>query len=95
MITDIKQINNLLKSKILFAFDFDGVIADSDKVKRDEIDTRNSAEQLIYQSEKQLKDLDEQLSEDNKKTIWQNRILSHAVGLSGRCVGVRNAAGNH
>lgn len=33
MITDIKKINNLLKSKILFAFDFDGVIADSVEVK--------------------------------------------------------------
>ena len=43
--------------------------AESDKAKRDEIDTRNSAEQLVYQTETQLKDLDETLSNDHKKTI--------------------------
>ena len=30
--------------------------AESDKAKRDEIDTRNSAEQLVYQTETQLKE---------------------------------------
>ncbi len=43
--------------------------AESDKTKRDEIDARNSAEQLVYQTETQLKDLDEKLSNDQKETI--------------------------
>ena len=43
--------------------------AESDKTKRDEIDTRNSAEQLIYQTETQLKDLDDKLTDEHKKTI--------------------------
>ena len=43
--------------------------AESDKTKRDEIDTRNTAEQTIYQTETQLKDLDDKLSDDDKKNL--------------------------
>ena len=43
--------------------------AESDKTKRDEIDSRNSAEQLVYQTETQLKDLDKKLSDDQKQKI--------------------------
>ena len=40
-----------------------------DKVKKEEIDTKNQAEQLVFQTEKQIKDLDEKLSEDDKKDL--------------------------
>ena len=43
--------------------------AESDKTKRDEIDTRNNAEQAVYQTESQLKELDDKLSDEQKKSL--------------------------
>ena len=43
--------------------------AETDKTRRDEIDTRNNAEQAVYQTENQLKELDDKLSEEQKKTL--------------------------
>tara|TARA_B100002052_G_scaffold128943_1_gene118329 strand:- start:6682 stop:8580 length:1899 start_codon:yes stop_codon:yes gene_type:complete len=43
--------------------------AETDKTRRDEIDTRNNAEQAVYQTENQLKELDDKLSEDQKKIL--------------------------
>ena len=40
-----------------------------DKAKKEEIDTKNQAEQLVFQTEKQMKDLDDKLSEDDKKDL--------------------------
>ena len=37
-----------------------------DKEKKEQIDTKNQAEQLIYQTEKQMKDLDDKLTDDDK-----------------------------
>ena len=39
------------------------------KPKKEEIDTKNQSEQLIFQTEKQMKDLDDKLSEDDKKDL--------------------------
>ena len=43
--------------------------AESDKAKRDEIDTRNTAEQTVYQTESQLKELDDKISDEQKKSL--------------------------
>ena len=43
--------------------------AEEDKKKKDEVDTHNSAEQLIYQTEKQLDELKDKVSENEKKQI--------------------------
>ena len=40
-----------------------------DKAKKEEIDTKNQAEQLVFQTEKQMKDLDEKLSEEDKNEL--------------------------
>jgi molecular chaperone DnaK len=40
-----------------------------DKAKKEEIDTKNQAEQLVFQTEKQMKDLDDKLSENDKKDL--------------------------
>ena len=40
-----------------------------DKEKKDQIDTKNQAEQLIYQTEKQMKELDDKLTDDDKKDL--------------------------
>lgn len=40
-----------------------------DQEKRETVETHNQAEQLSYQTEKQLKDLGDKISDDDKKTI--------------------------
>jgi len=40
-----------------------------DKEKRDQIDTKNQAEHLIYEKEKQMKELDDKLTDDDKKDL--------------------------
>jgi molecular chaperone DnaK len=40
-----------------------------DKTKREEIDVHNQAEQLIYQTEKNVKEFDEKLDKSDKKSI--------------------------
>jgi molecular chaperone DnaK len=43
--------------------------AEEDKAERDKIETRNKADSMIYQTEKQLKEHGEKLSEDVKKPV--------------------------
>ena len=43
--------------------------AETDKKERDKVDKLNTADGLIFQTEKQLKEFGEKLSEENKKTI--------------------------
>ena len=43
--------------------------AEEDKKKKEEVEVRNQAETLIYETEKNLKDLGDKLSEDEKTTI--------------------------
>jgi molecular chaperone DnaK len=45
--------------------------ADADKLKRDQIDLKNQAELLCYQSEKQLKELDGKISEQKTKEVQE------------------------
>ena len=45
--------------------------ADEDKKKKEEVEVRNQAETLIYETEKNLKDLNDKLSEDEKATITE------------------------
>ena len=40
-----------------------------DKEKRDEVDVKNQADQLTYQTEKNLKEFEEKLSDDDKKRL--------------------------
>ena len=43
--------------------------AETDKKERDKVDKLNTADGLIFQTEKQLKEFGEKLSDENKKTI--------------------------
>lgn len=43
--------------------------ADEDKKKKEEVEVRNQAETLIYETDKNLKDLNDKLSDDEKATI--------------------------
>jgi len=43
--------------------------AEEDKMRKEEIEVKNNAEQLVYQTEKSLTDLGEKVSEEDKKDI--------------------------
>ncbi len=43
--------------------------ASDDKKKREEVDTRNSADQLVYQTEKNIKDYGDKLDQDTKNKV--------------------------
>jgi molecular chaperone DnaK len=49
--------------------------ADEDKKRRDEIDLRNSADQVVYQSEKTITDLGDKISDDDKKAVREKADL--------------------
>ena len=54
-----------------------------DNVKKEEIETKNQGEQLVYQTEKQMKDLDDKLSEDDKKDLNEALDKLKAANTSG------------
>lgn len=56
-----------IKQKVKEAEQF----AEEDKKKKEEIETRNRAETLVYETEKSLKDIEGSLSEDEKSRINQ------------------------
>jgi molecular chaperone DnaK len=57
--------------------------AEQDKKKREEIETRNNADSMIYQSEKMLKDLGDKVSKDNKERI-EKAVKELRDALSGQ-----------
>lgn len=56
--------------------------AEEDKKHRDEIDTRNTADQMVYQSEKTISDLGDKIAEDDKKAA-QEKIAALKEALKG------------
>ena len=54
-----------------------------DNVKKEEIETKNQGEQLVYQTEKQMKDLDDKLSEDDKKDLNESLDKLKTANTSG------------
>nr|MDO8135743.1 molecular chaperone DnaK [Candidatus Njordarchaeum guaymaensis] len=57
--------------------------AEQDKKKREEVETRNNADSMIYQSEKMLKDLGDKVSKDNKDRI-EKAVKELREALSGQ-----------
>jgi molecular chaperone DnaK len=45
--------------------------ADEDKKKKEEVEVRNQVRNLIYETEKNLKDLNDKLTEEEKATITE------------------------
>ena len=56
--------------------------AEQDKKRREEIDTRNAADQMVYQSEKTIKDLGDKLSADDKSGL-ETKIEALKEALKG------------
>jgi molecular chaperone DnaK len=56
--------------------------ADEDRQRREEVETRNQAEQLTYQAERTVKDLGEKVSSEDKAEI-ENQVSSLREALKG------------
>jgi molecular chaperone DnaK len=56
--------------------------ADEDRKRREEVETRNQAEQLTYQAERTVKDLGDKVSSEDKATI-ENQVGSLREALKG------------
>jgi molecular chaperone DnaK len=56
--------------------------ADEDRQRREEVETRNQAEQLTYQAERTIKDLGDKVSSEEKATV-ENQITSLREALKG------------
>ncbi len=56
--------------------------ADEDKQRREEVETRNQAEQLTYQAERTIKDLGDKVSAEDKATV-ENQVAALRESLKG------------
>ena len=56
--------------------------ADEDKQRREEVETRNQAEQLTYQAERTIKDLGDKVSSEDKATV-ENQVSALREALKG------------
>ena len=56
--------------------------ADEDKQRREEVETRNQAEQLTYQAERTIKDLGDKVSSEDKATV-ENQVTALRDALKG------------
>jgi molecular chaperone DnaK len=65
----ISSSTNMNKSEIDQAVKDAEKFAEEDKKRRDEVDARNGADQMIFQTEKTLEDLGDKVTEDEKKVI--------------------------
>jgi molecular chaperone DnaK len=64
--------------------------ADEDRQRREEVETRNQAEQLTYQAERTIKDLGDKVSSEDKATV-ENQVASLREALKGSDIGAITA----
>ena len=64
--------------------------ADEDRQRREEVETRNQAEQLTYQAERTIKDLGDKVSSEDKATV-ENQVSSLRDALKGSDMGAITA----
>ncbi len=64
--------------------------ADEDKQRREEVETRNQAEQLTYQAERTIKDLGDKVSAEDKATV-ENQVSALREALKGSDMGAITA----
>jgi molecular chaperone DnaK len=64
--------------------------AEEDRKRREEVETRNQAEQLTYQAERTIKDLGDKVSSEDKATV-ENQVASLREALKGSDIDAINA----
>ena len=62
-----------------------------DKKKREEIDLKNQADQLVYQTEKNLKEFDEKLDDDDKKKLTDSMEALKSASAGGNHDDIKKA----
>ena len=67
--------------------------ADEDKQRREEVETRNQAEQLTYQAERTIKDLGDKVSAEDKATV-ENQVSALREALKGSDIGRDHGRGD-
>jgi molecular chaperone DnaK len=86
--TSKEQQVRITASSMLSKDDVDKMVRDAeshaaeDKQRREEVETRNQAEQLTYQAERTLKDLGDKVSSEDKATA-ENQVASLREALKG------------
>jgi molecular chaperone DnaK len=94
--TGKEQQVRITASSMLSKDDVDKMVRDAeshaaeDKARREEVETRNQAEQLTYQAERTLKDLGDKVSSEDKATA-ENQIASLRDALKGQDLGAVQA----
>jgi molecular chaperone DnaK len=78
----ITSSTNLSKDDIEKAVRDAEKFADEDKKRKEEVDTRNHADQMVYQSEKTLSEMGDKISAEDKSTI-ESEIVKVKTALSG------------
>lgn len=69
----ISSSTNMSKEDIDKAIKDAEKFAEDDKKRRDEVDTRNAADQMIFQTEKTLTDFGDKVTEDEKKAVNEKK----------------------
>lgn len=88
----ITSSTNLSKDDIEKAVKEAEKFAQEDLKRKDEIDTRNHADQLVYQSEKTLSEMGDKVGADDKKTV-EDAIAKLKTALSGTDIeSIKNAS---
>ena len=91
-----EQQDRITASSMLSKDDVDKMVreasehADEDKQRREEVETRNQAEQLTYQAERTIKDLGDKVSSEDKATV-ENQVSSLRDALKGSDIGAITA----
>ncbi|GEK33300.1 molecular chaperone DnaK [Kurthia sibirica] len=65
--------------------------AEADKVRKEEAELRNEADQLLFQTDKTITDLGEQVSEDEKKSVEDAKEELKAAIEAGELEGIKSA----
>ncbi|MEE9167698.1 MAG: molecular chaperone DnaK [Candidatus Neomarinimicrobiota bacterium] len=63
-----------------------------DKQKREEVDLKNQADQLVYQTEKNLKEFDEKLTDDDKKQLQESVEKLKKANAGGNSEDIRSSS---
>jgi len=89
--TSKEQQVRITASSMLSKDDVDNMVreasehADEDRKRREEVETRNQAEQLTYQAERTIKDLGDKVSSEDKAAV-ENQVSSLREALKGNDV---------
>ncbi len=82
----IQSSTNLSEEEIEKAVKEAEQFAEEDKKKKEEVEVRNNADSLVYQTEKTLKELDGKISADEKKKI-EDELANVKKALEGNDIG--------